>query len=644
MNPTTALLRKDLPWLLFFLVGGTLGLALAVCTHSFWGFVVAVGSRDEVFHVAWSCGMGLGIVAFAFDEVLGTREFLAQRPVGAAAVMRARLLGCALVLGGWMLLAPALAYLLLVFESAPWQWGHWQQLPTIWGTMLPAWSACALAALATSLPFAWWVRLLGLGALFVLSFSVIFWCERESARGLTSWPVFVGGHGAVALGATALAWRVRGLRRDPDQPLAAGARRAGVVPMLVVGALTVAGLLMILAGNAIGRLRACFPRVVRHDGAYQLAVRPEWRGPWILVGSDHAPTGQILTAATDIGREGRYFFVDEVRIEGPRDDLGHSATISAGELLVDADGTPWWAPRDAPLHRLEKSSGEPCFARGAYPKAFVLGPDDNRSVLVLERGSDAAWRFDASTARFDRLALAAGDRIDEVEYLRPSSNTSLAFEPGFVPTEREDLIRGEQFAYSVRNSGLVKVASVQVRDDEKRRNGVLRLVASDGLGWTLEVAPTEAGGAAMFRHDFAPRTPAECFWAATACLMSAVRPPVLQLPAAFAPANDLTPGPQQRWQWLLDPLIVAGRRWWLVALGIALAALLTRVMRRRLRHLGADAATIRFWSGATLLLGVFGAWACLWCERPRRWADRSCAAPVPAPRLVSPHPVEQSVA
>ena len=57
-----ARLRKDRPWILFFLVGGTLGLVLALCSSGFvTTFLIGASRRDEVFHVAWACGLGLGV-------------------------------------------------------------------------------------------------------------------------------------------------------------------------------------------------------------------------------------------------------------------------------------------------------------------------------------------------------------------------------------------------------------------------------------------------------------------------------------------------------------------------------------------------------------------------------------------------------
>jgi len=644
MNPLRALLRKDLPWLLFFLVGGMVGLVLALWQWSFvQTFVVSPGRREALFHVAWSCGMGLGVVAFAFDEALGTREFLAQRPVPAGAVMRARFVGCALVLAVWMLLAPLTAYVLLVLDDGHWEWGHWRQLPSIWGTMLPALSACALGALATSLPFAWWARLAWLGAMFVLSFSAIFWCERAAGMGRTSWPVFVAGHLVVAVAAAALAWRVRTTTRDGDQPLAPPVLRTAVVPMLVVGAVAAAVGLNLLAVNAVKTLRSTYPRVLRDGPVHLLGVRPDWRGPWLVVDADHVPTGRFLDGARDLAREGSHLSDDFVRIEAPRAGMADSAYVAEGTVLVDADGTPWWAPRDGRLHRLVKSAEEARFAAFSRVEALVVGPQDDRVVVVLEPAGVAAWRFDAITARFVRLPLAAGDRVVGRDRHDAQETRSREFVAGFVPGQREDMVLGEKSVYALRDGGLVRVADAAAKSGDATHEVVRQQVTEvDGLGWTL-IVEAAAGGTA-FQHRFTPRTGPEQLWAGMACLMSAIRPPLLQFVAACGPATDTEPGRLMRWQWLLDPLVVAGRRWWLVGACVALAALLARSMRRRLRALGADAPTIRFWTVAIALLGVFGAWACVLCERPRRWAVRVPAIPAIAPRIATPPSLEENLA
>jgi hypothetical protein len=52
---------------------------------------------------------------------------------------------------------------------------------------------------------------------------------------------------------------------------------------------------------------------------------------------------------------------------------------------------------------------------------------------------------------------------------------------------------------------------------------------------------------------------------------------------------------------------------------------------------------VRFWSIATLLLGPFGSWASVVCERPRAHANRAVAVLTAPPRIVTPE-LEDNVA
>lgn len=642
MSPLRALLRKDLPWLLFFLVGGTVGLVLALCSRSFgFAFVVSPGRREELFHVAWSCGMGLGVVAFAFDELLGTRDYLAQRRVTVGDLMRARLVGCALVIASWMLLAPVLAYLLLWFDSGPWQWGHWQQLPAIWGTMVPAWSACALAVLAVSLPFVWWLRLLCLGAMFVVSFSAIFWCERESPWSPTSWSTFVLGHFVVAIGAMTFAFWASTGERDADRPLTPRARRTAVVPMLVVAAAAGTALLWMLEGNAIGRLRSTYPSLCRHDGGYVLAVRPDWRQPWLVVDAQHAPTGERLTSAKGVSPGGSDFGLDLVRIEGPNARSSWQSWLRTGGQLWVGDGVAWWSSSlSRSLQRVLKIGDEPGFAPDLNVHTMAVDGGARQVVVFVERDANVVWLLDESSLAVRPLPLAEGDHANHIaraDRLAPLEPDGVAPAVG----KEEDVVWGSRYGYALREGRLQPVGKVPQPDprDDSPWNG-MRVTAGDGLGWT--VAIDAAGGMPAFHHRFEPRTLPERVWAGVACWFGALRPPLLQLAAACMSPTESPPG--KRWFWWLDPLVMHGRRWWLVAAGAALAAWCAWRTRRRLRHLGADAATLRFWTVATLLLGPVGAWCSVLWERPRAWADRSLVIPVAAPRIVSLEPFEENAA
>ncbi|MFY9345512.1 MAG: hypothetical protein WAT39_23685 [Planctomycetota bacterium] len=672
MNTTRALLKKDVPWLLFFLAGGTAGMVAALCSSPFvYTFIVTPGHREELFHVAWSCGVGLGVVAACFDELLGTREFLACRPVSAGGVLRARLVGCLSVLAGWFVLVPSVAYTVFALIDPAWQPGWFRQLPSIWGAMLPAVSMCAVGLCAGGLPFPWWVRLLCLPPMVVIPFSVIFvWAqawERSgnyymAGSGTTSWPAFVGGH--LALAALAVAWAAscRRFVRDPDRPVAATLRRRLLTPLLGVTAISAVLVLQFLTATAVRRLHANWPQLVLHDGKPVLAVRPDWAGPWLVVDADHRLTGERLSSAPRVGFTGLGVGRDSIRVEAPRDTRYRSAGARVGgALLLDADGTAFWQQSDGRMHQVAKTTASPRFGakarvealvkRGASQTVVAEPGQDTLQILgagtfvVAEPGDDAVWILDPAARNFVRAALADGDRVVERQYdttIEPLPDATL------VPSDDESLLRGERFGYALRDRGLVKVvrlvpAPPAPSDDEATR--YVRHLEMDCLGGTLEhdLGP----GVAPFRHRFEPRTATERAFAGVALMLSAIRPPVMQLPSGLVSVPPLswgrgideTVGERPRLGWavtLLDALIWIGGRWWLVAVSVAVAVLVTWGTRRRLRRVGADAGTLRFWTVAVLLLGPVGALVAIACERPRAWADRTVRIPVPAPRIVSP--------
>jgi hypothetical protein len=634
-----ALLAKDLPWLCFFLVGGTLGLVLAMCSSQFVStFVVSNGRLEELFHVAWASGLGLGIVGFCFDEWLGTRDYLRQRPLRRGAEVGARLAGCALVLFGWFVLAPAVAYAVFWFIDPSWQAGHWQQLPAIWGSMLPAVSACAIGACAAALPFAWWARIACVAPMLAIPFSVIFWLERGRPSDFTSWPWFAGGHLVLAALAVSWLWAVKSHTVDADRPITACTRRAAIAPALAVVGAAAAIVLVVLESNALVRLAMAYPSVLVHEGKAVLAVRPDWTEPWQIVDGDHRPTGERIASAPSLDREGPRIGDDMLRIEAPRRPACSAAFAGGAELIVDADGTLWLRQLRGELQRIAMAPGSPRCVPGTH--AEWIGDGNRQAVVLIEPDGVTLWRFVAESATFERLAPPPDDRV------RSRQHRSAGFDPidgtGTATSESELLLRGERFVYALRGNELHRVGrTLQQAREELTPSAQARVADADYVSWTLHV---EGGaGEGPFTHRFAPRTITERGFAGIAFVWSAARPPVLQaLSVCMAPPP--IDGRGQRWHWLFDPLVVAGRRWWLAAASLALATALAWTLRRRLKRLRADASTTRFWTIATLLLGPIAALACAVLERPRAYANRAVAAPAPPPRIVTADSIEENVA
>lgn len=621
-----ALLQKDLPWIAGLLVLGTAAMAIALCMQSFaTTFVVSPGQRDELFHAAWGSGLLLGVVAFAFDEALGTREFLAQRPLGVAALVGARLAGCALVLLGWFVLVPPCAYAALAFGDSSWEFGHWRQWPAIWGTMTPAISACAIGAVATALPFAAWARGLCAAPLFLIPFSVIFWLERAGPSRTTAWPVFVGGHLLVAGLLVAWLWFTKGNRRDGDLPASGRLRIRIVAPLLGIATLLWAVLQMEVEANAVERLLRTYPRPLVHEGQVVLVRRADWDEPWQRVDAGHRPTGEQIRVRFEslVGPEVPRVHREFLRVEGPRSGAWQSSGVGVqGRFLLDEDGTAWWQPWRDGLRTVAKSPAEPRFAAGT--RLLALGDGVMREVVLIEPEGQGVWRWLPGTTGCVRVPPPDGDRLvgsiphgDRYEPLAEAAGAQLQ--------AGETLLCGETFVYTLRDGELRRVGKVFPAGPEAGASPRFLAVDADVLGWTLAFDGDAA--VAPFHHRFEPRTAAERGFALLALASAALRPPLLQ-----GIAQVRAPGPGS-WHWFTDPLVAGGRRPWLVGIGMALAGLLAWATRRRLRRLGAAADTIRFWTIAVCLLGPFGAVASVVGERPRAHARRPVPATVPPPRL-----------
>ncbi|MBL8754821.1 MAG: hypothetical protein JNK15_16065 [Planctomycetes bacterium] len=640
-----ALLGKDRQWIAMFGTGGIAAMVSVLCCYPFVReFVVARGEREALFHLAWSCGMGLGVTAASFDEMLGMREFLMQRALAAGDLLRARMVGCALVLASWFLLVPVVAYAAFFFIDPAWQFGHWQQIPTMWGTMVPAVSACALGLAAGSLPFAIPVRLLALGASFALSFSVVFWLERSAPAEATAWPWFVAGHFAIAALALGLAWFGRGVRYDADQPLAPQARRTAVLPLLALAMLVASFVLAALESTAVDWLRNAWPRVVRDGERVVLATRPEWDEPWVVVDAEHRPTGERLDKGNSIGRAGYGVFVDSfLRVEAPRTAMASSqGSHGMGTVYVDADGSAYWQPFREPLRRLAKSDRERDFAAGTVVGNLPRGPDRIGVLALAEPDGNAVFLFDPATAGFERVPLPDGDRFTRLRYYHRDDRDARAPAAGEVVLQSgENLVCGEQADYVLRGTTLHRVAREVERDTQSGPRIRTNTYDADLLSFTIDFTVGEGG--APFQHRFVPRTFAERTYAALALALAAMRPPVLQAVSGCIDDPQHEGAHNTNRHWLLDPMVAEGRRWWLVAVGIALAAALATAERRRLRRLGADPGTQRFWLGAILLLGPVGVLGSRLCERTRAYARPAIAVPVP-PRLASVDSAAESIA
>ncbi|HEX6811527.1 MAG TPA: hypothetical protein VF384_07880 [Planctomycetota bacterium] len=629
------LLRKDRAWHGPLGVLGTTALAIAIMERGFVDtFVVTPGHREALFHTAWIAGMCLGLAAACFDEVLGTRELLQQRPLSASALLRARLVACAVVLAEWFVFAPVAAYIGFAWLDSSFELGHWRQWPSIWAAMVPAISACAIGLLAGSLPFSWWLRGLSLGALFFVSFPLAFWLGlswpswQELLAGAYSTPWFVGCHLVAAALAVLVATATAGERHDADVPLSPRVRLRVVAPLLPVAAALMCMGLMEVEVSLVQQLQRAYPRAVGNDRGVVLAVRDD-RGLRWIVDSEHRLTGQRppASAVEWVRFDWPRIHHGSFWIEGPRWRGHESFRSHGGRLLVDGDGTVWWHPGNGRLRTVAKPQPEPPFAAGTV--AEMLGTRQ-KVVVLAERDAAAIWRFLPETESFERVPMPGGDVVVAINRHEPSD---LVLDGAPAVDEGERLVRGKRFRYALRGGGLVAVAPHDAGTRSERASARrVRVIEPDPIESTVEFL--DDAGTTLLRHTFAPRTAFERMLAGAACVLSALRPPVLQI-AAMAKQSEPTAALGSRWPWLFDPLVTGGRRLWLVLVSCALAAGLAWRIRHRLLRLGAPQATRRFWITATLVLGPIGAFACLAFERVRAYTTPAVEVPAPPPRIAT---------
>lgn len=629
------LLRKDRPWMLLAAVLGTAALGGSLHEHSGARvFVVGADRLENAFHVAWIAGVVLGAVAACFDEILGTREFLAQRPIARAALIAARLRGVLLVLAAWFVLAPIGAWVAYALFHDGMQFTRLAALPAIFATWVVALSGAGIGLAAGSLPAPWWQRLMVAAAWFGVAFMLVHEFARGES-GVMQMRAFVAGHLLVAAFFFVVAAICARHDRDADRPWPHALRWVGALPVAVALAALWAANCREGQASAIQGLESAYPSVVKRGDEFMLVRMELGRDDvprYVIVDGDHRSTGKSFAWRRDgleyVERR-RNWFARGAGFDVPMWHRGHQHASNAGtSVLIAADGHVWTQSYVEGFRATGRGADHAPFAPGSS-----LG-DVGDAIVVVDAAVGQPSRYDAALGHFAALQMPAGERCEGIEYLRVDEGKAedaqwkeLLTSPDAPRWSTPRFVRGLRDAYTVREGALIAIPGLRARADRDRARFDHPVIADeDPLVFRMEL-PAGASPP-VFVHEFRPRTAEEWWHAGAAISLSALRSPVLQITGNFSAMPRRAP-------WLFDRVVADGRRPWLVLTCCALAGIAAFFFARRLRRLGASPATMRLWTGAIVLLGLPALLVAAVIERPRAYARRGVTIPAAPPRIVT---------
>ncbi|MCK5943038.1 MAG: hypothetical protein KAI24_13755, partial [Planctomycetes bacterium] len=583
--------RKDLPWMLLFAIGGTVTIGTMLCDGGDLFGMFVVGSRgvDEVLVLSGLLGLAVGVVASVWDLLLGTREYLAQRPVSPARLATARIGAAMATAGVFVVAGPVFGRISCNAWSPEPLFEHWSLVPELIAYTSNALSMAAVALCALALPIRALVRVLLLPVLCLVVACAILLLEKDQPFSTTR---YLGTRIVVAAVLSTVAWL--GLRRryDPDRAWSPAERRGfGSVALLAVAPMTAA--LVVEYQQAWCRdVQGAYPRVAIVGGERAVLVLPHDEDPWAsqmdVVDGRHARTGEHVA-------DGEIAAL--MRADGGTGSLRFDAPRRRGGRRSDEFG----CRRDGVLFHLDRNTRRIARIRfgsdrDTLPRDWSIGgvedfARDQEVPVAAQPGSGRARVLDREQRVMVPVELPEGDVFTSFGGQRHRHLRGL---PAGAEREGGDYLRllsGRDGSYVLSAGRWVRVVDTESRSLDRRQRRVLVRVGSDPLRF---VAKTDfADGEPRFEHTFEPRTARERWLAFGAMAVSTLRLPPLQV---YAHLGDQHGVPASPWH---DPLVAQGRRTGLLAAQLAVAALCVWLVRRRLRRVGAPAQAVRFWMIAT---------------------------------------------
>lgn len=631
-----ALLRKDAPWILVFALAGLLvALGTVLFADPVDLILFDAGTAEATFWTAFGGGIGLGWFAGIFDELLGARELLQQRPLSTARLLVGKCLAVALVLVAWQVALPLAGGLGWLFGSAeglpPWA-GSWFEQQA---SLVAAWPVAFAMLFAAHLPLHWLPRFLVGGAGVYVAMLLADGIGKQQGEHEPSSYLLVCL--LIAAGFAAATVLGSGQAADRDRPVARTMAPSGRWLFVTVVVFAAAAATIEWEAIAIQHLHSIYPEPWQQGREVVLvsATGPDWVTR--IVDAEHQRTDRALTGGNSLSWTKRSPWLERGNeFEQPRwrTRVQSAGRAWSGGALHLVDGVLWierYGPQRQRCFERVSGVGVERFSPGA--RLVDLGWNE-RLALVVEPGQSRIWRSTAQQPDLRELALPNGDRVRRSRlhhFRRQSSDPEDVAWRKLVGEAREGDEEGWSWAFVVdgeQASYLLVGESLRGIDPPVAASAFFTGVTDDPIEFVRTMPATEEHD--VFTHEYAPRTNDELLAVFRAQMISSLRPPVLQVLAHALPAGS-KPG------WLFDGLVVGGRRPGLVLLQVGLAAAMAWSAWRYLRKLSVPAG---LWTAQVVLFGLPALVVLVACEAP--WRLRPVEVPARPPLRIGATPVRSA--
>ncbi len=619
---------------------------------------------ESVFTMAAIAGVVLGYLQFAKERWMAKTAYLLHRGTGRSAVFSAKVvagLGAALVLSLGPLLVFALARKFLSDNGPLVRFDRVVEPACAAAFAATAYGVGVLSAQVRRHPVAEIV----LAIVGIWGAMLLAGCVLDLAPASVPEALAVPAISQLVLGGILLVLARRLFLDDVDRELAIRRGPLGALALLAVPILVLPTVVLVasLQGHFLSNARRSDAILLRDDADGSIfAVRPDRdrefrrldaRGEFDRTAPELRPSGQDVSYETlypsqDGFRSHRGIEFPNGKWEGIRDN--YARHMLPGGSMHEFIGNP---PKglsvffDRTHHVLRiyglveamRSSAESTIRRTPFelelgkPPSGALFSDDTRVLRGLARtppstaelsqllgglapagdlmcscivdpADGSLWSIDlnASSPALVPHALPDGDRFVRLEplYMRGPGSPGQRWR-----SWNDAVVRGAKGTYqwdgaAFRNYEPTSTLALEA-DVQSRIGAHAVATATDPLATRIEIQ-SNVEDRVLFTWDFGPRNVVERFYASLAQGLTLLRPPLANVIASAQPAPTEATSYWQR-NWFVDPLLVGGRRFALLAaslvLGLASALWTLRCLRRQNTAL----PTLALWTSVVFLVG-----------------------------------------